>query len=91
MAIEIREEVNAQIKFVPNYKASKTDINESLEFNPISEDSIMVDIEGIHSVITRNLNYYEPHCLEMSAPKWTDPYERPLIMHHNEQIGRAHV
>ena len=87
MAIEIREEVNAQIKFVPNYKASKTDINESLEFNPISEDSIMVDIEGIHSVITRNLNYYEPHCLEMSAPKWTDPYERPLIMHHNEQDG----
>ena len=61
MAIEIREEVDAQIKFVPNYIPGK-DLNESLSVNPISEDSIMVDIEGIHSVITRNLNYYEPHC-----------------------------
>lgn len=86
MAIEIREEVDAQIKFVPNYIPSK-DLNESLSVNPISEDSIMVDIEGIHSVITRNLNYYEPHCLEISVPRWTEPYERPLIMHHKEQDG----
>lgn len=86
MAIEIREEVDAQIRFVPNYKPGKS-IAESSELNPISEDSIMVDIEGIHSIITRNLNYYEPHCLEMSAPRWTEPYERPLIMHHKEQDG----
>ena len=86
MAIEIREEVDAQIRFVPNYKPG-VDVVESFGTNPISKDSIMVDIEGIHSVITRNLNYYEPHCLEDSAPKWTSPYERPLIMHHKEEDG----
>lgn len=87
MAIELREEFNAKIKFVPNYKPSRTEITESLEATPVSPDSIMVDIEGIHAIITTNLNYYEPHCLEMSVPKWTEPYERPLIMHHKEQDG----
>ena len=87
MAIELREEFNAKIKFVPNYKPSRTEIAESLEATPVSPDSIMVDIEGIHSIITTNLNYYEPHCLEMSVPRWTEPYERPLIMHHKEQDG----
>ena len=87
MAIELREEFNAKIKFVPNYKPSRTEITESLEATPVSPDSIMVDIEGIHAIITTNLNYYEPHCLEMSVPKWAEPYERPLIMHHKEQDG----
>lgn len=87
MAIELREEFNAKIKFVPNYKPSRTEITESLEATPVSPDSIMVDIEGIHAIITTNLNYYEPHCLEMSVPRWTEPYERPLIMHHKEQDG----
>lgn len=87
MAIELREEFNAKIKFVPNYKPSRTEIAESLEATPVSPDSIMVDIEGIHAIITTNLNYYEPHCLEMSVPRWTEPYERPLIMHHKEQDG----
>jgi hypothetical protein len=55
----------------------------------------MVDIEGIHSIVTRNFTYYTPECLKKSAPYWTSPYERPVIMHHNDrdgvQIGRIKV
>ena len=71
----------------------------ALAFQPVSSamspDSIMVDIEGIHSIITRNFTYYTPGCLKKSAPYWTSPYERPVIMHHNDrdgvQIGRIKV
>lgn len=87
MAIELREEVGVSFIFCKDLKES-LNTYESLPYNTISSDSIMVDIEGIHSVITKNLNYYEPHCLEMSVPKWTYPYERPIIMHHNDKDGK---
>ena len=60
----------------------------------MAEDSIMVDIEAIHSRITRNNTYYSPNCLKESVPYWTNPYKVPVIMHHNEKdgqiIGRVH-
>ena len=86
MAIELREEVGFCYKEVSDIKEDY-DLIESTEYNAISEDSVMVKIEGIHSIITKNLNYYEPHCLENSIPKWTYPYEKPLIMHHNDRNG----
>ena len=100
MALEVKEEVSAVI-FYKNVIG--IDVQESaapaLAFQPISSamspDSIMVDIEGIHSIVTRNLTYYTPECLKKSAPYWTSPYERPVIMHHNDrdgvQIGRVKV
>ena len=100
MALEVREEVSAVI-FYKNVNG--IDVQESaapaLAFQPISSamspDSIMVDIEGIHSIVTRNFTYYTPECLKKSAPYWTTPYERPVIMHHNDkdgvQIGRVKV
>jgi hypothetical protein len=100
MALEVKEEVSAVI-FYKNVNG--IDVQESvapaLAFQPISSamspDSIMVDIEGIHSIVTRNFTYYTPECLKKSAPYWTSPYERPVIMHHNDrdgvQIGRIKV
>jgi hypothetical protein len=98
MALEVKEEVSAVI-FYKNVNG--IDVQESvapaLAFQPVSSamsaDSIMVDIEGIHSIVTRNFTYYTPECLKKSAPYWTYPYERPVIMHHNDkdgvQIGRV--
>ena len=98
MALEVKEEVSAVI-FYKNVNGM--DMQESvapaLAFQPVSSaispDSIMVDIEGIHSIVTRNFTYYTPECLKKSAPHWTTPYERPVIMHHNDrdgiQIGRV--
>jgi hypothetical protein len=98
MALEVKEEVSAVI-FYKNVNGM--DVQESvapaLAFQPVSSamspDSIMVDIEGIHSIVTRNFTYYTPECLKKSAPYWTTPYERPVIMHHNDrdgiQIGRV--
>ena len=100
MALEVKEEVSAVI-FYKNVNGM--DVQESvapvLAFQPVSSamspDSIMVDIEGIHSIVTRNFTYYTPECLKKSAPYWTTPYERPVIMHHNDrdgvQIGRVKV
>ena len=100
MAFEVIEEVSAVI-FYKNVNGM--DLQESvapaLAFQPVSSaispDSLMVDIEGIHSIVTRNFTYYTPTCLKKSAPYWTTPYERPVIMHHNDrdgiQIGRIKV
>ena len=55
----------------------------------ISPDSLMVDIEGIHSdVLTINCTKYSEQCLKDSLPYWTNPYEIPVIMHHNDEDGK---
>ena len=93
MAFEVKEEVSAALF----YKSlGAMDVQESADialqtFQPVpsavSPDSVFVDIEGIHSVITRNFTYYTPNCLRNSVPYWTSPYERPVIMHHKDQDG----
>ena len=100
MALEVKEEVSAVIfyKNVNGIEAQEA-AAPALAFQPVSSamspDSIMVDIEGIHSILTRNFTLYTPECLKKSAPYWTTPYERPVIMHHNDrdgvQIGRVKV
>jgi hypothetical protein len=98
LSLEVKEEVSAVIF----YKDVGTiDAKESVDIAPafqavssaVSPNSINVDIEGIHSVITRNFTYYTPDCLKKSIPYWTSPYEKPVIMHHNDkdgiQIGRV--
>ena len=98
MALEVKEEVSAVI-FYKNVNGldAQESVAPALAFQPVSSaispDSIMVDIEGIHSIVTRNFTYYTPECLKKSAPYWITPYERPVIMHHNDrdgvQIGRV--
>lgn len=61
------------------------------ETNTVAEDCVLVDIEGIHAypVSTRNFTRYMEEALKNSVPYWTQPYERPLIKHHNEQNGKT--
>lgn len=55
----------------------------------IDPESIMVDIEGMHSnIVTGNYTYYTPEALSGSIPSWTNPYNKPCIMHHNEKDGK---
>ena len=91
MAIELKETVG-----YVNYKVvnDNTAINltesasAAVPQQMISPDSLMVEIEGIHSnCLTINDTYYTASCLEKSIPYWTHPYERPVIMHHKDQDG----
>ena len=98
MSLEVREEISAVIFYKD---VGSLDAKESVAIAPafqavssaVSPDSINVDIEGIHSVITRNFTYYTPECLKKSSPYWTSPYEKPVIMHHKDkdgvQVGRV--
>ena len=97
MSLEVKEEVSAVIfyKNIGSFDA-KESVSVAPAFVPVSSaispDSVNVDIEGIHSIVTKNFTYYSPECLKKSAPLWTSPYEKPVIMHHNDkdgiQIGR---
>lgn len=93
MAIEIKEYVGHQFTSV-NGSKNCLNLTEGYAETYMAEDSIMVDIEAIHSRITRNNTYYSPKCLKESVPYWTNPYKVPVIMHHNEKdgqiIGRVH-
>ena len=88
MAIELREEIG-YIPIYKNRKKSVFDIKESSEdINPISDNSIMQEIEGLHVGPTRNFTWYMDQALLSSIPSWTKPYQKPLIMHHNEENGK---
>lgn len=95
MAIMIREDMTSSegLHVTWNYKKS-LQTTESVNFDPISPNSIMVDYEAIHVGLTRNFTHYTEEALKSSIATWTKPYLRPLIMHHNEKdgkiIGRIH-
>lgn len=77
MSIELIEQIDLTEK-----KANKAIIK-------VDPKSIMVDIEGAHSnVLTGNYTQYTPEGLIASIPSWTDPYEKPCIMYHNEEDGK---
>ena len=89
MAIELREYLG--------YKARVTSISDyaplsvtEASTDPIDQDMLLVDIEGIHSapMATRNFTRYTKECLKRSAEQWTNPYKRPLIKFHNETDGQ---
>ena len=92
MSLEIKEEISAIIFYKD---VGSLDAKESVAIAPafqavssaVSPDSINVDIEGIHSIVTRNFTYYSAECLKNSVPYWTSPYEKPVIMHHKDKDG----
>lgn len=87
MAIEIKEYVGHEFVSVNHTPTKLKNMTESSVETYVDENSLMVDIEAIHSRVTRNNTYYSPECLKDSVPYWTNPYERPVIMHHNEKDG----
>ncbi|PTY92895.1 hypothetical protein [Heyndrickxia sporothermodurans] len=89
MSIMIREYFGYD-KFDVEYNYTDTkNFQEGLATeDPISPNSLMVDIEGIHVGATRNFTRYMESALKSSEKSWTRPYEKPLIMHHNEKDGK---
>ena len=37
------------------------------------DNSIMVDVEAIHSILTKNFTLYSPEALKESVTRWTQP------------------
>lgn len=88
MAIIIREYLGSPLGFNES-NFSPFSLKESMNtLSTISKESVMVDIEGIHVGPTRNYTWYTEEALKGSIPTWTKPYERPLILHHNEKDGK---
>lgn len=89
MAIEIREYIGDSMNITESTVRGPINLNENFnEIGPISKDSIIQIIEGIHVGPTRNFTWYMNEALISSVPSWTKPYQRPLIMHHNEKDGK---
>lgn len=88
MAIVIREYLGSPMGINEN-SFTPFSLKENLATDyTIAEDSIMVDIEGIHVGPTRNFTWYTEQALKGSVKSWTTPYQRPLILHHNEKDGK---
>lgn len=91
MSIEIREYIGSSMNITESTMTKRpVNLNENFnEIGPISKDSIIQFIEGIHVGPTRNFTWYTEEALESSVSTWTKPYQRPLIMHHNEKDGKT--
>lgn len=87
MAIELQEFIGS--KPINKKAINNLNCNEyEIDLDPVVEDSIMQDIEGLHVGPTRNFTWYMEEALDSSIPSWTRPYQKPLIMHHNEESGK---
>ena len=89
MPIEFKEYLNAKaVSFHPSCKNHELQFSESYKnLNPVSKNALLVDIEALHVGPTRNYTWYTEQAIKSSLPTWTAPYERPLIMFHNEDDG----
>lgn len=48
---------------------------------------LVVTIEAIHVGRTKNFTYYTAEGLQGGLSSWTQPYNKPVITHHNEHSG----
>lgn len=88
MAIEIKEYIGATFTEQIHHGFNPINLTESAHYvNRVAPNSLMVDIEGLHSVVTRNDTFYTDEAMRDSEKYWVTPYERPVIMHHNEKDG----
>lgn len=89
MAIKIREfigdiptQINSILKTQPKLKEAL------MPYKNIKKGAIIQLIEGIHVGPTGNYTRYTKTGLINSIDSWTSPYNKPLIMHHNEEDGK---
>ena len=92
MALILREYLESPVTSIDNESQNlnlNLNINEGFgQCDPVSPNSLMVDIEGIHVGPTRNFTWYTEEALRNSQKSWSVPYQRPLILHHNEKDGK---
>lgn len=79
-----------------NYKVSSIrDASKFKDFatNGTNKEGIIVQIAGTHSgLIVRNKRLYLPDRMRAGASSWTKPYNKPVLVHHDEEkdpIGRV--
>lgn len=72
--------------FKPSQEESSNEPNETVEKKT---HGIVVEIEAIHSepYVTGNSTIYTVKGIQESIPKWTKPYNIPVIKHHNDSDG----
>ena len=72
--------------FKPSQEESSNEPNETVEKKT---HGIVVEIEAIHSepYVTGNSTMYTVKGIQESIPKWTKPYNIPVIKHHNDSDG----
>lgn len=91
MAIEIKEYLGAKFTYSQDrssFNPAGMNFTEAAQYsNRVAPNSLNVEIEGLHTVVTRNDTLYTDAAQKKAAPLWTQPYERPVIMHHNETEG----
>ena len=98
MAIELKEILGFSVQDAEKYNQSfpssskNTNINES--YKELSKDEIYTSnrrilIEAIHCYpfATRNFTRYMPDACKASTKSWVEPYNRPVIMYHNDYDG----
>ena len=86
MSIMIREYLGFE-SFQKEPSVQLKHLKESTNSAAIPSNALMVDIEGIHVGPTRNFTRYTEEALKSSIKSWTSPYNKPVIMHHNEKDG----
>ena len=88
MALILKEYLDSPVAFI-NENVINKDINESFNSDStIAKDSLMVDIEGIHAGPTKNFTWYMDEALISSQKSWSEPYNKRLILFHNEKNGK---
>lgn len=88
MSIIIREYLDSDMYTTDSRNSINIEENKK-STSEITAKVLVVDIEGIHVGPTRNYTWYTEEALKKSIPTWTKPYERPLILHHNEKDGKT--
>jgi hypothetical protein len=89
MAVELQEYIGSKAINKPVSNSTNVECKEYVvDLDPISDGSIMQEIEGLHVGPTRNFTWYMESALDSSVNSWTKPYQKPLIMHHNEDNGK---
>lgn len=88
MSILIREYLGYTSQGKDSLGIKEASVASYQSLDPVAPNSLMVDIEGIHEGATRNFTRYMKSALTSSIDSWTKPYQKPLIMHHNEKDGK---
>lgn len=89
MAVKIREFVGDIPKQINSILKTQPHLKEALNpYKNVKKGAIIQLIEGIHVGPTGNFTRYRKEGLINSIDSWTSPYNKPLIMHHNEEDGK---
>lgn len=91
MSLLIKEYLNYETK---NKSANSTDVQtftENFDNKKVLDGTsgVIAEIEAVHNVLTGNNTFYTEKALRESIPTWTYPYEKAVLLHHDEEGGEV--